>query len=195
MKLHFDSKLCRFPKSHFSFVLNFLLSKQNILTGICSRSLFYLHSNVFAVIYLIVNLGLASYQFLRLMQTPADAPECATEWVLPLQLWQYNFTIRIGGYYTKMAHLLFSIQSLARTLYYVLTSCHQAVLSMVVFVPLYFVMDIVSLITNYKRECPGSGCRKYLLLQSLKLGSTFLFWTHICCFLHNEYASCIFQRR
>ncbi|XP_058825086.1 uncharacterized protein LOC131685402 [Topomyia yanbarensis] len=196
MKLHFDSKFCQYPTSHYAFVLNFLLWKHNFLAGICSRSLFYIHSNIFAAVYLIVNLALMSYNLLQLMQTSPDSVKYAENaWVLPLHVWKYDFTIRISGYYLQMAQLLLAVQSSARSLYYLLTSCYQSLLSTVVFVPLLFVMDVASLITNYRKECPGKRCRKYLLLQSLKLGLAMVFWTHICCFLHNEYARCIFTGR
>ncbi|XP_055544995.1 uncharacterized protein LOC129730042 [Wyeomyia smithii] len=195
MKLHFDSKLCQYPRTFFSFILNFLLWKYNFATKMCTNCPFYKHSVIFAALYLLVELALSSYDLIQLMLTPPDSPECsAHEWVLPLRLGSYHVSLRIGGYYFQLAGALFSVQAAARSLYYLVTGGYQALLGSVMLVPLFIAMSAIGFSSAYRRLCPGERCRSLLLKQGFRFGTALVYWSSVCCLLYNEYSNCIFEQ-
>ncbi|XP_053690977.1 uncharacterized protein LOC128739508 [Sabethes cyaneus] len=191
MKLHYDSELCRYPRTAFSFILNFLTWKYNFVTKMCTTCPFYKHSAIFAGLYLIVELALSSYSLIQLMLGTTDP--AARVWVLPLHLGSYHVTLRISSYYFQLAGALFSVQAAARSLYYLVTGGYEALLGLVVFVPLFIAIAAVGVSSEYKRECPGQHCRRFILKQTLRFGSALVYWSSICCLLYNVYSNCIFS--
>ncbi|XP_065088743.1 uncharacterized protein LOC135710158 [Ochlerotatus camptorhynchus] len=189
MKLHFDSKLCQYPQTIFPFVLNFLLWDRNLLTKVCTSCPFYRYSSTFVGLYLIVNLIFASYELIQQMLNPIATDKLT----VPLRVWKLNLTLQIPHQYLLLGRALFSVQALARTLYNLVVGNVEALLGLVLFVPIFFAMNVIQFASECRMKWGDVEFRTVLWKQMLRLGSTVVFWSNICCLLYNQYAGCIFD--
>nr|XP_019539598.2 uncharacterized protein LOC109410514 [Aedes albopictus] len=195
MKLHFDSKFCQYPKTYFSFVLNALLWDRNWFTKVCTNCPFYLYSSTFAALYLCLNLILASCELFRQILVPIGATdEYDDKLTIPLRFWRFDLSFRIPHQYLLLGRALFHVQALARSLYNLAVGNYGALLGLVVFVPIFFVMDVINFGTEWSKRRGQDDFRTFVWKESLLLGATVVFWTNLCCLLYNEYAGCIFDK-
>lgn len=194
---------CQYPKSFFSFVLKFLLWDRNPMTKVCSSCPFYVYSRVFVGLNMMVHLFINSYRLVNELfkseETPADAGVAGDDWILPIRLWRYQITLRLTTHYMQLFKALFSVQTMARGLYYLLVLEEYApLLSWVISVPVLLVLNVASSVVHYKKNCADvpeadSNCRKLLLEQSVSLLTSIIFWTNLCCLLYNRYVNCTFE--
>lgn len=219
MKLHFDSKFCQYPKTYFPFVLNILLWDRNWLTKVCTSCPFYLYSSTFAALYLIVNLVsllgtdcwifllqliefspldhqfLAAYELFQQILVPIAGPDDYDQKLtVPLRFWKIDLSFRIPHQYLLLGRALFHVQALARSLYNLAVGNFGALLGLVVFVPVFFAMDVINFVTEWSKHRGQPDWQKFIWTEALRLGSTVVFWTNMCCLLYNQYAGCIFDK-
>ncbi|XP_021709389.1 uncharacterized protein LOC110679324 [Aedes aegypti] len=195
MKLHFDSKFCQYPKTYFPFVLNILLWDRNWLTKVCTSCPFYLYSSTFAALYLIVNLFLAAYELFQQILVPIAGPDDYDQKLtVPLRFWKIDLSFRIPHQYLLLGRALFHVQALARSLYNLAVGNFGALLGLVVFVPVFFAMDVINFVTEWSKHRGQPDWQKFIWTEALRLGSTVVFWTNMCCLLYNQYAGCIFDK-
>ncbi|XP_055613682.1 uncharacterized protein LOC129760123 [Uranotaenia lowii] len=199
MQLHFDSKLCPYPNSVFSFVLRFIQWAHGLLHGICPHSLFYRHSVFFAGLYLIVNLVIKSVALFKVLL--ADPTSSERDWILPIELWRWRLSLRISSHYYELGRALFPVQGLARSLYYLVSGDPQGLLGLIMIVPMVFLIDAAFTLTELRMVFSSVGSnegrtekvREFVLVSALRLVSQAIFWSHLCCIMYSHYGNCIFQ--
>ncbi|XP_062562749.1 uncharacterized protein LOC134226169 [Armigeres subalbatus] len=192
MKLHFDSKLCQYPKTYFAFVLNILLWNRFCLTKICTNCPFYRHSSTFAAIYLVVHLVVASQELIQRIVLPNE--ETDDKLSFSLRVWKLNLSFKISHQYLLLGRALFHVQALARSLYNLLVENYDALLGLILFVPLFFAVDVYSFVIEWNRRRGQDTLRTFIWKEAFKLGTTVIFWSNLCCLLYNQYAGCIFDK-
>ncbi|XP_039447029.1 uncharacterized protein LOC120426335 [Culex pipiens pallens] len=191
MNPHLDSKSNVCPKSCFSFVLPFLFFKWNPLTAMCINLPFYQYSWIFAAINMMVNLALNSYFLFWHLAAP---PPQDNVFVQSIDVGRFHLSIRIPWNFLHVARMVYSVQGLARGLYFLLVADNYGpLLGSVVTGPALFAFDMVMSARNFRKEdcgCPG-GCRQYFWMRTVKHVTAVLHWSTMCCLLFGRFEGCV----
>ncbi|KAL1400440.1 hypothetical protein pipiens_007440 [Culex pipiens pipiens] len=124
----------------------------------------------------------------------AAPPPQDNVFVQSIDVGRFHLSIRIPWNFLHVGRMLYSVQGLARGLYFLLVADNYGpLLGSVVTGPALFAFDMAMSARNFRKEdcgCPG-GCRQYFWMRTVKHVTAVLHWSTMCCLLFGRFEGCV----